>query len=155
MIISIRYVFRTFPRFYISLCDSHLDACESQENVSNYPIMPIDRDWCMFTIEVWKLYVKENLYDCNGIRTHNDLVHKQILSHLVKLTKWFSCVVSRYLCGGAFDYVFLSCHKRVLEWIYTLVVWMSRNRRDIWSLSKRKGAQTYNLRSFTNYACYL
>ena len=82
--------------------------------------MPIDWDWCMFTMEVWKLYVKENLYDCNGIRTHSDLVHKQILSHLVKLTKWFSGVVSSCLCGGTFDCVFLSCHKRVLEWIYTL-----------------------------------
>ena len=152
MIISIRYVFRTFPRFYISLCDSYLDACESQENVSNYPIMPIDRDWCMFTIDVWKLYVKENLYDCNGIRTHNDLVHKQTLSHLVKLTKWFSWV-SVWWC--VWLCVFNMSQTRFAVNLHSVVVWMSRNRRDIWSLSKRKGTQTHNLRSFTNYACYL
>ena len=59
------------------------------------------------------------MYDCNRIQTHNHLVRKWTLSHLVKLAKWLSCVVSTYLYD-AFDGVFLSCHIHVLEWIYTL-----------------------------------
>ena len=55
----------------------------------------------------------------NWIRTHNHLVHKRTLNHLAKLVKWLSCVVSTYLYG-AFDCMFLSCHVRVSEWIYTL-----------------------------------
>ena len=46
-------------------------------------------------------------------------------------------------------FVFLSCHVRVSEWIYTLVAWMSRksfawNRRDIWSLSYSNGIWTHS-----------
>ena len=43
------------------------------------------------------------------------------LDHLAKLVKWLSCVVGTYL-DGAFDYMLLSCHVRVLEWIHTLIV---------------------------------
>ena len=40
------------------------------------------------------------LSDSNEIRTHSHLVRKPTLNHLVKLAfKWFSCVVSTYLCG--------------------------------------------------------
>ena len=59
------------------------------------------------------------MYDCNRIQTYNHLVRKWTLSHLAKLAKWLSCVVSTYLYD-AFDGVFLSCHIHVLEWIYTL-----------------------------------
>ena len=34
--------------------------------------------------------------DCNWTRTHNHLVRKQTLNHLVKLAKWLSWVVSTY-----------------------------------------------------------
>ena len=34
-----------------------------------------------------------SLSDCNWTRTHNHLVHKRTLNHLVKLVKWLSCVV--------------------------------------------------------------
>ena len=59
------------------------------------------------------------LIDCNRTRTHNPLVRKQTLNHLVKLTKWLIWIVSTYLYG-AFDCIFLSCHVRISEWIYTL-----------------------------------
>ena len=35
-----------------------------------------------------------SLSDCNWTQTRNHLVHKWTLNHLVKLTKWLSCVVS-------------------------------------------------------------
>ena len=63
--------------------------------------------------EIW------SLSDCNWTQNHNHLVHKQTLNHLAKLTNWLSCVVSTYLYG-AYDYMFLSCHIRVSEWIHTL-----------------------------------
>ena len=37
--------------------------------------------------------------DCNWNRTHNDLVRKQTLNHLVKPAKLLSCVVSTHLYG--------------------------------------------------------
>ena len=58
------------------------------------------------------------LSDSNVIGTHNHLLLKQTLNHLVKLAKWLSCVVSIYWYG-AFDCMLLLCHVRVLEWIYT------------------------------------
>ena len=42
------------------------------------------------------------------------IICKRQLIHLAKLAKLLSCVVSTYLYG-AFDCVFLSCHKCVLE----------------------------------------
>ena len=60
-----------------------------------------------------------SLSDCNGTRTHNHLVRKRPLTHLVKLAKWLSCVSSTYMYS-AFDCIFSSCHVHVLESIYTL-----------------------------------
>ena len=60
-----------------------------------------------------------SLSDCSRTRTHNHLIRKRTLNHLVKLAKWLSCVVSTYLYG-AFDCMFLSCHARTSEWIHTL-----------------------------------
>ena len=59
-----------------------------------------------------------SLTDRNGIQTHNHLIRKRTLNHLANLTKWLSYVVSTYLYG-AFDCMSLSCHLRILEWIYT------------------------------------
>ena len=59
------------------------------------------------------------LSDCNGTRTHNNLVRKRTLNHLAKLAKWLSFAVSTYLYGR-FDCMFLSCQVRVWEWIHTL-----------------------------------
>ena len=62
-----------------------------------------------------------SLSDCNWTRTQNHLVRKRRLNRLAKLTKWLSCVLSTYLYG-AFDYMLLSCHVRVSEWIHR--VWI-------------------------------
>ena len=51
--------------------------------------------------------------------TNNYAVRKRTLNHLVKFEKWLSCVVATCLFG-VFDYMFLSCHVRVLEWIHIL-----------------------------------
>ena len=59
--------------------------------------------------------------DSNEIQTHNHLVCILVwtLNHLAKLAKWLSFVVSTYLYG-AFDFMLLSCHLWVSEWINTL-----------------------------------
>ena len=59
------------------------------------------------------------LSDYDRIRTHYHLIRKRTLNHLAKLAKWLSCVASTYLYD-AFDCMFLACHIRVSEWIYTL-----------------------------------
>ena len=56
--------------------------------------------------------------DCDWNRTYNNLVCKQTLNHLAKLTKWLNWVVSTYLYVE-FDCMFLLCHVRVSEWIHT------------------------------------
>ena len=83
----------------------------------------------MFVSTIISLFIsqKENLEwkakciknGCNWTRTENQLVLKRTLNHLAKLTKWLSCVLSIYLYG-AFDFMFLSCHGRISEWIHTL-----------------------------------
>ena len=57
-----------------------------------------------------------SLSDCSWIGTHNHLARKRTLNHLAKMAIWLSCVASIY-SNGLFDSMFLSCHKRVLEWI--------------------------------------
>ena len=71
-----------------------------------------------------------SLSDSNGIRTHNYVVRKRTLNHLVKLAKWLSCVVSAYLYG-AFDCMFLTFHVRVSEWIHRV---RDVIRMNIWVL---------------------
>ena len=85
-----------------------------------------------------------SLSDCNGIRTHYNLVPKGTLNNLAKLVNWLSCVVSTYLYS-AFDCMFLSCHVRDSEWIHTcqnVKELLTRNRRHIWSLSDCNGSRT-------------
>ena len=50
----------------------------------------------------------------NGTLTHNQLLRKRTLNHLVKLAKRLTLVVSTYLYG-AFDCMFLSCQVSVSE----------------------------------------
>ena len=52
--------------------------------------------------------------DCNGAQTHNHLVRKRTLNHLVKLAKSLSCAKSTYLYGK-FECMLLSCHVRISE----------------------------------------
>ena len=67
----------------------------------------------------WDIWI---LSDCNVSGTHKHLVCKRKLSHLVKLAKWLSCVVSSCLYG-AFDCLFLSCHVRSYHVIWS--VWLN------------------------------
>ena len=62
---------------------------------------------------------ERDLSDCNGTQTHNHLIRKQTLKHLTKLAKRLSCIVSTYLYGD-FDYMFLSYHVCIYEWMHTL-----------------------------------
>ena len=64
-------------------------------------------------------HVMWNLNDFNYTWTQNQLVRKETLNHLAKLTKWMSCVLRTYLYG-AIDCIFLSCYKRISEWIHPL-----------------------------------
>ena len=59
--------------------------------------------------------------DYNWTWTHNSLVCKQMPNHLVKLAKWFSCVLRTYLYGKC-DCKLLSCHVRVSKWIHSLLL---------------------------------
>ena len=59
--------------------------------------------------EIW------NFSDCKWTRSHNHLVRKRTLNHLVKLAEWLSRVVSTYMYG-AFDSMFLSCHSLYWGW---------------------------------------
>ena len=67
-----------------------------------------------------------SLSDSNGIQIHNHLIRKRTLNHLPKLAKWLSYLVNTYLYI-AFDCMLLSCHVRVLEWIYIILALISRN----------------------------
>ena len=56
--------------------------------------------------------------------------------------------MSTYL-NGALDYILLSCHVHVSEWIYTpqclnVKELLVRNKRDIWSLRDSNGIWTHN-----------
>ena len=89
-----------------------------------------------------------NLSDCKGTRTNNHLVRKQMLTHLAKQKKRLSWVVSTYLYG-AFDYMLLSCHVRMSEWIHTPYLpecqeLLPRNRRNIWRLNDCNGTRIHN-----------
>ena len=66
-----------------------------------------------------------SLSDCNEIRTHNQLIRRPILSSLAKIAKWLSCVVSYYLYD-ALDWMFLSRHACISEWIHSIFSWMLR-----------------------------
>ena len=68
---------------------------------------------------LWKRGNIWNLIDNNGNRARKYLNCKSTLQHLAKLDEWLSCVVSTYPIS-CIHYIILSCHVRVLEWIYTL-----------------------------------
>ena len=76
----------------------------------------------LYVIIMWRTSLGVNLHsivfpsDSNRIRTHNHLVRKRTLNHLAPLAKWLSSVVSTYVYS-AFDFMLLSRHARVSEWI--------------------------------------
>ena len=85
----------------------------------------------VFGIREWVYRLKYRkviqVSDSNEIWTHNRLICKRILKHLLKLAKWLSCVVSSYLYG-AFDCMLLSCH-----------VWVFQRKSTLYSLSECQG----------------
>ena len=89
-----------------------------------------------------------SLSDSNKIRTHNHLVGKQTLSHLAKLAKRLSCVVSTYLYG-AFDCVIIMSHTSFRVNPHSIVCLnvkelLTQSKRHIWSLSDCNGIRTHN-----------
>ena len=90
----------------IELCSEHL----SVQCIWLYAIIMSRTCFKMSPHSIVCLNVKEHsarnrcdiwsLSDSSGIQTHNHLVPKQKLDHLVKLVKWLSYVVSAYLYGA-------------------------------------------------------
>ena len=104
---------------WVLICTVHLTVCfyhvtyEFESESRLYSSLNVKELLARSRCHIWRLS------DCDGTRTHNHLVRKRTLNHLAQLTKWLSCAVSTYLYG-AFDWIFLSCHVRVWQWIHTL-----------------------------------
>ena len=104
---------------WVLICTVHLTVCPChvtyafQSDYTLYICLNVKEFLAPNKSDIW------SLSDCNWTRMHNHLVRKRTLNHLAKLAKSLSCVVSTYLYG-AFDYMFLSCHVRISQWIYTL-----------------------------------
>ena len=95
------------------------------------------------------------LNNCNRIPTHNHLVCKWPLNHLLQLTKWLCWVVTSYLYG-VFDCIFLSVtyafqSESTLYICLNVKELLASNRGDIWRLSDCNSTRTHNhfLRQWT------
>ena len=105
--------------FLVLICTVHLIVCfyhvtyEFESESTLYSCLNVKELLARSRRHIW------TLSECNGTRTHNHLLRKRTLNHSPKLVKWLSFAVSTFLYG-AFDYVFLSCHVPVWEWIHTL-----------------------------------
>ena len=107
--------------FWVLICTVHLTVCSYHVT---YLFHSESTPYSCLNVEEFLARNRHDigsLCDSNGIQTHNHLVCKWTLNHLAQLAKWLSCVVSAYL-HGAFGCMLLSCHVRVLEWIYTLLL---------------------------------
>ena len=96
----------------LTACSYHV-TCVFQRESTLYISLNVKELLARSRRKIW------SLSDCNWTRTQDHLVCKWTLNHLAKLAKWLSCVLSTYLYC-ALDCMFLSCHVRVSEWIYTL-----------------------------------
>ena len=67
------------------------------------------------------------LKDCNGIRTHNHLVRKQTLNHLVKLAQMIELCCECLSVWCIWLCVLLMSHTRFRVNLHSVDVWMSRN----------------------------
>ena len=67
------------------------------------------------------------LKDCNGIRTHNHLVRKQTLNHLVKLAQLIELCCECLSVWCIWLCVLLMSHTRFRVNLHSVDVWMSRN----------------------------
>ena len=99
-----------FERILIKLYSVRTSfVLEILHTLCNSAMLFLTPKWLVFIHGVSALIRRKLIYatwcDCNGTRTH-----------LAKLPKSLSCVVSTYL-HGAFDCMFLSRHVHVSEWI--------------------------------------
>ena len=97
---------------HLNLCPSHVTYA-FQSECALYIWLSLKELFAQNKRDMW------SLSDCNGTRTHNQLVRKGTLNHLVKLTKRLSWVLSIYLYGSV-DCMFFPYHVSISEWIHTL-----------------------------------
>ena len=98
---------------HLTVCSYHVTyAFQSESKL--YSCLNIKELLATNRCKIW------SLSDCNWTQTHNHLVHKWTLNHLVELAKWLSCGVSTYLYDVYACMFFLSCHLCFLEWIHSL-----------------------------------
>ena len=105
--------------FWVLICTVHLTVCSY--HVTYAFQSESARYSCLYVKEilVGSRRIMWSLSDCNLPSIQNHLVPKRALNHLSKRTEWLSFVLGIYL-DGAIDCMFLSCQKRVSEWIYIL-----------------------------------
>ena len=89
-------------KVFLIVCSYHVTYAFQSESTL-YSCLNVKELLAQNRHDIW------SLSDRNETRIHNHLVHKWKLSHLAKLVKWLSCVVTTYLCGG-FDSMLWSCH---------------------------------------------
>ena len=91
---------------------------------------------------------KQLLSDCNGIRTHNHLVRKGTLNHLVKLASYWTvlwvliCTVHLILCCYHVTCTFQS-ESKFYSYLDVEEL-LAQNKRNIWSLSDCNRTRTHN-----------
>ena len=104
---------------WVLLCTVHLTVCSCHVMYAFHSESTI-----YICLNVKKLLAQNGRYiwslsDYNWTRTRNQLVQKQIVSHLAKLAKWLSCVMGTYLYGS-FSCMLFSCDARIWEWMHSL-----------------------------------
>ena len=86
--------------------------------------------------------------DCRWTQTQNHLVRKGTLNHLVKMNKWWSCVLITYC---TVNFTVCSCHvtykfqsESTLCSCLIFREFLAQSRREIWSLSNCNWTRTEN-----------
>ena len=97
---------------YFTVCSCHVTSVFQSESTL-YSCMNVKEFLARSRLEIWRWS------DCYWSQTQKHLALKQTLNHLAKLARWSNCVL-RTCLYNAFDWMFLSCHLRVSEWINTL-----------------------------------
>ena len=131
---------------WVLICTVHLTVCcchvtyAFQSESKLYICLNIKELFPRNRHKIW------SLNDSKGTWIHKQLVCKETLNLLAKLTEWSSWIVSTYLYGA----FICSCHvtdtfqSESTLYICLNVEELSQNRRDIWSLSYCKGTRAHN-----------
>ena len=130
------------------ICTVQLTVCSYHVTYASHSEFTLSICLDVTELLAWSKRDIWNLTVFIGTRIQKDLVHKQTLNYLAKLTKYLSWFESTYLFS-AFDCMFLSCHVRISVWIHTLYLpecqeLLARNRCDVWSLTGCNGTRTQN-----------